>query len=78
MTPQAYKRSHIQLMQQYVKGTTGDVLINSEYMGIGGRLYMKCTSCKTWCLLETEDNKNGSMVCNFCSKLKKTPVEYPF
>jgi hypothetical protein len=75
MTLQAYNRAHIEPMKQYVKGTTGDVPINSEYMGIGGILYIKCTKCKTWCLLETEEHLLGSLVCNFCSKLH---VEYPF
>lgn len=69
MTPQAYNRHHIALMTEYVRGTTASRPINDEYMGIDGELYFKCESCKCWCIVESEEHKNGSKVCNFCSKL---------
>lgn len=64
-----YNESDIDKMFSFIAGQTGYQPLNSTFYGQDGILYFKCFRCKTWCLVDTPEQKNGSTLCEICRRV---------
>jgi len=64
-----YNKSDIDKMFSFIAGQYGYQPLNSTFYGQDGILYFKCFRCKTWCLVDTPEQKNGSTCCEICRRV---------